>query len=86
MIDEELEIVYAVKDMVKIVTGEWVGLSDLLRIQGAVACKGDVALVRSFDNGNKVVVDIKKQHKETADGIGDLDTQIKQFSRLQGGY
>ncbi len=83
MIDEELEIVYAVKDMVKIVTGEWVGLSDLLRIQGAVACKGDVALVRSFDNGNKVVVDIKKQHKEDD---GDLDTQIKQFSRLQGGY
>ena len=83
--NEEFRVAYCVKDMVKLTNGEWVELSDKLRIEGVAIENGDTAIVRCFGN-KKIVVDVKKNHETVVDGVGDLDTQIKQFSRLQGGY
>ncbi len=82
---EKCDVIYCFKDMVKLKNGEWVELSDRLRIEGVVIETGDTAIVRFLGN-KKIVVDVKKNHKETADGVGDLDTQVRQFNRLQGGY
>lgn len=79
------DVAYSVEDMVKLKNGEWVKLSDKLRIEGVVIETGDTAIVRCFGN-KKIVVDVKKNHKETVNGVGDLDTQVRQFNRLQGGY
>ena len=85
MIESEDVVVLGLKDKVLLENNEWVDLSDKLRIEGVVIENGDTAIVRCFAN-KKIVVDVKKNHETVVDGVGDLDTQVRQFNRLQGGY
>ena len=78
-------VAYCFKDMVKLKTGEWIKLSNKLRIEEVVIETGDTVFIRCYGN-KKIIIDVKKNHKETIDGVGNLDTQVKQFNRLQGGY
>ena len=85
MIDRKEEVLYCVKGNVKLKNGEWLEYSDKLRIQGVIANKGDIAVIRDFGK-KSIVVDIIKRKKQEEVSEEELKKQIKQFNRLQGGY
>lgn len=84
--ERKVKILFGTNDKVKLVTNEWIDLSDKLRIQGVFANADDIAVIRDFPNGNSIVIDVEKKHISVEEDEEELQRQLKQFRTLGGGY
>lgn len=78
-------IVAVGKDSVKVDNGDWVQLSDKLRIMGVVPKVNDTAIIKDF-KGGRVVIDIITNTGFIVGDEKELMKQKMEFTDILGGY
>lgn len=72
-------------DFVKVENGDWVQLSDRLRIMGVKPKVDDTAIIKDF-KGGRIVIDIICNTGFIVGDEKELEKQKMEFSDILGGY